>query len=330
MRTVAERDETKSDPAAPVGGPKKLFIVGCPRSGTTWVQLLLSQLPTVATAPETQIFAYYLTHFERQWRHELAGADREQGAAGLSRLLSEEEFIELCRLNASFVLDRIGARNPGAALVVEKSPKHALQAELIRRVFPDALFLHVIRDPRDTAASLLAAGRSWGRGWAPQNAITAARWWVDHVTSARRLAGSTDGYREVKYESLRENAASELQSILDWLGIPERRESCERIAAACDIDRLRGGAAAADLPIPGEKNPAGFFRKGKPGGWRDDLTGREVRQIEHICGPTMETAQYARTSRAWSPALLGIPLHDGLGRIRESIDWQLARIMVRL
>ncbi len=310
---------------------KKLFIIGCPRSGTTWCQLLLSQHSAVATAPETQIFAYYLVHFQNQWRHEHESEGNTlQGRAGLSRLLSSEEFEELCRMNAQSVLDRITALNPDSTVTAEKSPKHALQADFIQRLFPDAYFLNVIRDPRDTVASLLAAGRSWGKGWAPKNAIGAARMWRDHVESARRVDNSTGRYREVRYESLRRDAVGELEEILCWLEIPKPAEECRAMVNSCELNKLQTGAIGKEMPIPGNRSPRGFFRNGTVGGWRDDLTAEEVRVIEYLCGPTMRETGYETMGPQSSRPPLRISLHDGLQRIRESIDWQLEKLLYRI
>ena len=38
-----------------------IFLVGCPRSGTTWLQAMLSSHPTVYTGPETQFFFSFST-----------------------------------------------------------------------------------------------------------------------------------------------------------------------------------------------------------------------------------------------------------------------------
>lgn len=314
--------------ASRAAGYQTLFVVGCPRSGTTWVQLLLDRFEGVATAPETQIFAYYLEQFRRQWRHEHEGPGRaHQGQAGLSRLLTESEFEELCRGCARAVLEKIAARRPGARVVVEKSPKHALQAEFIHRLFPDAYFLHVIRDPRDTAASLLAAARGWGRGWAPANAIEAARMWRSHVCAARAVAARTDRYREVRYEALRAQPVEELAGIVAWLGLDADRERCEAAVRACDLGRLQQERSGRTLPLPGERSPRDFFRRGVVGGWRDDLSRTDLRIVERVCGAVMEEAGYARVTRRWAPGLLRIPLHDAVQRARESIDWQLQRLL---
>lgn len=303
---------------------KKLFIMGCPRSGTTWMQLLLAQHPLVATAPETQIFAYYLDHFRRQWQHEHDGPGRaHQGRAGLSRLLSEDEFLELCQGTAERVLEKIGARNPEAQVIAEKSPRHALEAAFIERVFPDALFLHVVRDPRDTAASLLAAGRDWAP-WAPKSAIGAAKLWNSCVEGGRRVAGSPR-YREVRYEDLTENTAGELAGILDWLGIPLAPADCEAAVHACALSRLAKQTGGDGLPIPGEKSPTGFFRNGTSGGWRAELSGTDVRVIEQLCGPLMDELGYERV--AGGRRSLRIPLHKAIVRLREGIDWQLEKMV---
>jgi hypothetical protein len=308
---------------------KKLFIIGCPRSGTTWVQLLLSQHPLVATAPETQIFAYYLDQLHRQWQHEDKGAEREQGRAGLSRLLSQAEFEGMCRTTAMVVLDKIASSNPDARVIVEKSPKHALSAAFIQRVFPEAFFLNVIRDPRDTVASLLAAGRSWGDDWAPRNAIDGSRLWVESVLRAREASARPAQYLEVHYETLRANPVPQLSDVFSWLGVPMSEEDCAAAVAACDLKQLQKTGNESKLPVPGARSPAGFFRKGVVGGWSKDLSRNEAAIVEYICGDLMDELGYARTSG--SPALAArVGAHDALQRVRESIDWQLQRLLTRI
>jgi hypothetical protein len=312
------------------GDYRKLFVIGCPRSGTTWIQLLLSQLDEIATAPETQIFAYYLVQFERQWREEHGDpTGNQQGRAGLSRVLSQAEFDDLCRRSARAVLDKIRSERPGAGVVVEKSPKHALHATFIRRLFPDAYFLHVIRDPRDTACSLMAAGRDWGGSWAPRNAIQAARMWVEHVEHGRLVADEPLRYREVQYERMKADPVRELGAILDWLGVPVAAERCRQAVEACEFSELKKVRVAEGLPLPGTHSPAGFFRRGEAGAWKDDLTRGEVRAVEYLCGDLMADLGYER-SRATPGAPARLLLHDGIQRVRESIDWQLSRLLAAL
>lgn len=46
--------------------PRTPFVIGCPRSGTTWAQLLLDRDPEVDAAPETHILSFYLVRVRRQ------------------------------------------------------------------------------------------------------------------------------------------------------------------------------------------------------------------------------------------------------------------------
>lgn len=313
---------------------RTLFVVGCPRSGTTWVQLLLDGSPEVVTAPETQIFAYYLDGFRRQWVEEHDGPNtRLQGRAGLSRLLSDEEFRELCARTARFVLDRIHAGAPEATVVVEKSPRHAVLMPWILDVLPDAWVLHVMRDPRDTAASLLDAGRSWAT-WAPRNPIDAGRLWKAQVEGARRAAASTDRYREVRYEALRERPAEELAGILEWLELPADPETCRRSVEACELERLkkRGGDGGGEdgLPVPGERSPRGFFGRGSVGGWTRRLSRGQARLVEAVCHDTMVELGYEPELVTGERRLARIVAHDALRRVRGAVDWRLQRLLNRI
>ena len=101
------------------------------------------------------------------------------------------------------MLDGLG---PGD-IFVEKTPSHALFIPEILELFPGSRFIHVLRDARDTVASLLAASRGWGRGWAPRRATAAARMWVEHVRAVRCAATRLPGEKlcEVRYEALHTN-----------------------------------------------------------------------------------------------------------------------------
>ena len=222
-----------------------------------------------------------------------------------------------------------GRGRPGSTVVAEKSPKHALHAAFIHRLFPDAFFLHVIRDPRDTTVSLRAASKSWGGDWAPANAIQASRMWVDHIERARRVAHVPGRYREVLYERLKTDPVGELFDILEWLGVRADRAACQRAVEACDFRELQQLKNSGSLPLPGTASPDGFFRRGEVGSWTTELSRSDVRVVEHICGPLMAEFGYDRRS-APRHRPFKILLHDGVQRVRESIDWQLARVLMRV
>ncbi len=342
---MAERiAPTRSRPAVgsragpnPVGSDLA-FVVGCPRSGTTWVQLLLAQHPAVATTQETHLFQRYLGPLERHWRREMRAWNDEALAGergyGLSPLLDAPAFDELCRGFARAVLERAkgeGDRSQGRILV-EKTPGHLFHAGFIHRLFPAARFVHVVRDPRAVVASLLRAGRTWWGGWAPPGATEAARWWTEHVSSGLEMDSKGVPCRTVRYERLHEDAAGELRKLLAFLHLSAGAAFCRRAADRCRLERLRAGAPDVLSPRPLSEAPEGFYARGRPAGWRDELRRGEVAAVEHEAAPLMRRLGYrpvtgaGRTGRRpWRSRA-----RAGLEVLRAAVDAGVDRVVSRL
>lgn len=155
---------------------RKIFVVGCPRSGTTIVQAQLASLPGVYTLAETHFFVRLLGHFDR-WLHEhprlggkwlrrmllVSGRTHRRLREGLNEALGEEGGgIRLPRrlTGRSYVrrfvrgLDAL-ARRAGCGAWVEKTPDHLAYIDIIAKRIPDAYFLHVVRNGEDVLASAI-------------------------------------------------------------------------------------------------------------------------------------------------------------------------------
>lgn len=264
---------------------KYVFLVGCPRSGTTWLQLLLWQHPEISSCMETHLFKY-ISPVVDTWEH--YKGDR----VGLQYVLSEEEFIDLLRSVALRVLHKIG----DGAVIVEKTSEHVWWANLILRLIPQAWFIHIIRDPRAVTSSLISAGRSWGSHWASTSAAENATCWVDAVSAGRKIRRMTDRYLEVRYEDLLADGVTNLQRVFDWLELECEPGLCERAIETCTLDRLK--ARAVQAPWPLEVQPDGFYRKGNVEGWREELPGSTVQLIESIAGDLMRELGYAPATAA--------------------------------
>lgn len=278
-------------------GHEPVFVVGCQRSGTTWVQLLLARHPHVSTANETHLVNRFLGPAVRAW-DELSEDPRD---VGLPTLCSGSEFLDTVRGLGREVIARIA--EPGARVVVEKTPDHALWGDELLQLFPDARILHVVRDPRDVCSSLLAAGRDWGSHWAPRSTYEAASRWNRYVEAARGIRpGGGDLRLEVRYEDLHADPESELGRMMEWLELEHGDDFLARAVEATDISRLREGDG--DSPWELADEPDGFFRKGESGGWKRDLRGSDVRLVEHVCREHMDTYGYERSTMT---ARLGVP-----------------------
>ena len=166
---------------------KRIFIVGCPRSGTTLLQSLLGAHRDVATFPETHFFDRLIGHGRRRTLHEresrVTGAARQLAASvrlfsgytsafqvsAAWRFLSElpenvtapdEASPRIEKQAAAYLtlLDSI-ARSQNKCLWLEKTPDHLFYVDVIRRYVPDAMFIHIIRNGADVVASLFDVAR---------------------------------------------------------------------------------------------------------------------------------------------------------------------------
>ena len=263
-------------------GENLVFIIGCPRSGTTWLQRLLATHPQVKTGQESRVFEY-IDAQSRLWRQDLASVAIGRGGVGLACYFTGQEFLavqkQYLRLLLAPMLDEL---KPGQVFL-EKTPSHALFVPEIIKFLPQAKFIHVVRDPRDVAASLLAASRSWGRKWAPRKAGKAVRRWWQHVSAAQAAALPETQYQEIRYEILHREPATVLRSLSQFLKLSWEDNEILSAIEANMAEELRQGRGTS-IPLGGEhgknshgtvQEPEGFVRKARPGVWRKDLTRLE-------------------------------------------------------
>lgn len=303
---------------------RRAFIVGCPRSGTTWTLLLAALHPEAVALQQTDVMRrlfYYSDWFETGHTygrcaltvHPQEGIPASSGGltrVGLERLLDPERLRELVRPLSDEVFEQALRTNPKASLVIEQTPEHIAVAEQILRIYPDAYFVHVVRDPRAVFASHRDSG------WARPNSfshdpILVAEEWIREVSRGRAIAGMTDRYMEVYYERLKTETDAELQRFYSFLELPSDTASRARVIEACGLDQLRKANLA----------PKGFFRRGEAAGWRDELSRSEVAVIEHMCGPLMTELGYEPTA-----TLANAPLRLRLRQQRARMGEQLRRV----
>jgi hypothetical protein len=281
-------------------GRDLVCIVGCPRSGTTWVQRLLAAHPRVRTGQESDVFDIYLGPQLRAWRRELDPTSSGRGGVGLACYFDDASFLRALRRYASDLLEpMLGGLGPHD-LFVEKTPSHALYIPEILQLFPGTRFVHVLRDARDTVASLLGAARSWGKGWAPRRARAAALMWVNHVTAVRQARVPSSQLYEVRYEDLHVDTPRVLGDLAAWLGLDWAPADVQAAvqANAPEVARAGGGTP---IPLGGAfgarfggvvKEPPGFVRKAQVGTWRQDLSPLERLLVWRVASPTMAEVGY--------------------------------------
>jgi hypothetical protein len=282
-----------------------IFVVGHPRSGTTWVYDVLTAHPEVCGVLESWLFAKGVgllplfdgRHWDAgrlEWEREALGQ-----AVGLGGLLSREEMIGELRGLCARVLGHNLA--PEHRFLVEKTPVHDQSMEAIAEVFPEARFIHVIRDGRDVAVSLRAANGSW-LAWGAGNDMRAyGRAWVESIRHTR-AAGERLGDRffEVHYEDLKRDPVGETGRLFEFCGFPHDRRLREQVCDATTFARRYSG---------GEDR---FRRAGRVGDWRECLGPLDVMRYWRGAGRGMLEAGYEEDLR-W--ALRAVP-HACARRVR--------------
>jgi len=216
------------------GGP--IFIVGCPRSGTTLLQYMLRVHPRISLPTGESHF------FIPLYKNKLAFGN-------LDNVESIKKFLtELYKRGGGFIdedmhginFDVIAYANEfhkrgvntvegliaavfeknalgeGKVRWGDKTPYYALHLPTILEMFPDAQVIHLIRDGRGVAWSLMDRKHDFK----VYSAYIAAKYWQQYVEGAR-ISGSKLGkqvYLEIRYEDLLEAPDSQLQKVCEFLG----------------------------------------------------------------------------------------------------------------
>jgi hypothetical protein len=148
---------------------KTAFILGSPRSGTTILENVLNCHPEIAEWYEP----YYL------WEHHFSCAE--------SDVWPGEQLTEKVRaaIHREF---RIFARKAGKPIVLDKYPYHAFNFLMIYRIFPDAKWIHILRDGRDVTLSLY-------KEWLKRTAMVTNRDFKQLFLTARDMLGRQRYFR---------------------------------------------------------------------------------------------------------------------------------------
>jgi hypothetical protein len=324
-------------------GPKSLqevpvfFVVGRTKSGTSWVMKILDAHPEILCKGEGRFFGrdFIQEDFER-------GQQGRIQPSSLYRALLEAEYLEgwiersvwtrgddvgehlanLTRLSTGYFLAQRLAKS-GKKIVGDKTPLSSPDVlEEISSIYPEAKVIHVIRDGRDAAVSLVH--HRWnhatqeggiyelkpeelrkrqayrdnpeklveaGVGIFPDGMLEnlAVDW--KHRTSkamqdGRALLG--ERYAEVRYEDLLERSEEEVRRLLEFLGADASEETVRRCVDSARFESLSQGRER------GEEDSSSFFRKGIAGDWRTVFTEEDRRIFKEAAGEMLVELGYEK------------------------------------
>ncbi|MFF0574045.1 sulfotransferase family protein [Streptosporangium saharense] len=275
---------------------RPIFIVGCPRSGTTLLQLMLHSHPRIAIPPETR---FMVAAYQRRLRFgDLNDPARRRELAEWVVGRRQSRFHEL-RLDGEEVVRQIveGPPTLGSALGIvlrfyatqhgkprwgDKRPSYFQNIDVLLRLFPDAQFVHLIRDGRDCVASLKEMP------WYSGNVYSAVSAWAEAIDFARHGAPKLPegSYHELRYEDLTADPEAQLRRLCDFLGEDFAPEMCEP-------RRIAGVAVPAHKTWHSRTH--GEVTAARAGSWRERLDPWEVSLCESVLGDRLETYGYELT-----------------------------------
>jgi len=272
------------------------FIVACGRSGTTLLRAILDSHSDMAVPPETR---FIMSLLRRRRRYEPAGGFRtDRFVADLEWNFGFRE-LELSRDEARRALDPAPADTPDAIRRVfaryaarrgksrygNKTPVHVLSIPELARAFPEARFIHIIRDGRDVALSYLQADIG------PDSIEAAALRWRRWVGAGRAGGRQLDPgrYVEVRYEQLVDAPEETTRAVCAFLELPFDPATLRYFERADEVlGTIRRADRFGGLRLP----PTKGLRD-----WRRDMGTRDREVFQVIAGNLLESLGYELVPR---------------------------------
>ena len=200
-------------------GENLIFIIGSPRSGTTWLQRLLAEHPMIKTGQESDIFDMFICPQLKAWKSLMETDNTKHRLVGLPCYLKESEFKNYLHQYMLLLLTPIIKNIKDGDLFIEKTPSNALFIPEILDILPKSRFIHILRHPKAVVESMIACSKSWGSDWAPRNSISALRMWQHHVLAVQKSKSmlTRQNFIEIKYEDLLNEPEVIIQYIIDFI-----------------------------------------------------------------------------------------------------------------
>ncbi len=265
---------------------RPLLCFGTPKSGTTFLQMALNAHPEVSCPSEHQ-FQYLADRLGRllsDYNDVLEGIDQRTARQGTHGFRQGDADGLLRGLVLAAARRGAGDRRPvwhgvNDNLILRDLPRY-------QRLFPEARFVAIVRDPRAVAVSAWHHNQRVEPGFAERGGTDidgwavriARRWALD--TRAELALQAEIGPRRMhicRYEDLVTDPLDAFGALFGFLEVAHDPATCEQVIAATRFDRFRGNA---------------FFRKADVDGWQRELQAGTVTRMAEIAGDAMRRMGY--------------------------------------
>jgi hypothetical protein len=291
-----------------------VFVLGVRRSGTTLLRVMLDRHSQLAIPDES----YFIPQL----------ADRHRGPIDIDAFVEDLRRLPTLPdwgIDVAAVRPRLRlGQPPGVAIAAvyeayaeaqgkerwgDKTPMYMQRLPMLERLFPRALYVHLIRDGRDCALSFAQmpegiVTRSWAH---PRDAAGFACQWRAEVLAGRELGARAGGrYLELRYEQLVAEPEETLRTVCAHVGLQYEAGMLD-YASSVDVTRQPHQQSLTRPPTPGLRD------------WKTEMPSDDVQAFEEVagdlladlgyearCRPTvrgrLRRASYAARITAWNAA----------------------------
>ena len=263
---------------------KQIFIGGCGRSGTTLLGAILGAHSDCVCPPESHFKVSVLRSCQREdgridldealrlisihWRFKLWDLQIDPAEA------PDGSYVELLTwLVASYA----EARGMRGTTWIDHTPENINYASLLLKLFPRAKVVHIVRDGRAVANSILPLD------WGPNTVIKAASWWKAMVREGLALEAflPADQIVRVKYEDLVYEPEETVRALCERLDLPY-----EGAMLRADGFQPPGYTASQHKLVGKRPDPERATR------WKQTLTDRQVELFESLAADLLAQMGY--------------------------------------
>lgn len=239
----------------------------------------------------------------------------------LEKLISSGEPVSYSRF-VSYIFDRY-AENQGKDLAGDKTPSYVRDIHTLHHLWPQAKFVHIIRDGRDVCLSVT----NWRKSaklarrftvWEEDPITTSALWWEWHVRLGRQDGQELgpDLYHEIRYESLVGQPADECAKLCEFLGL-QYSDSMLRFHEGRERTKPGLDAKHSWLPVTGGLRD-----------WRSQLPAEDTERFEAAAGDLLGELGYGRGAYSPESDVMehAARVHNGFIRdVRSRTDYRLPK-----
>lgn len=217
------REETERIKNIPVA-----FIVGCGRSGTTLLQTMMNSHPNIVSTPECFFVILLYPRFGKltKWKEKditefidtlytmpgfaLWLMDREMLISAMRAVMDYADYALMCKM----VYYQMRKDKENVMVLIDKNPSNSLFTDKLLKIFPEAKFIHIIREPRDCVNAHI-------KRFNKKNTFFLAWYWKGFNAAIEKVKQKSPvRFLTILYENFVRETEQTMKEICQFLNVP--------------------------------------------------------------------------------------------------------------